>query len=193
MDGENLQDAIAGLRPTLLRFARLQLRDDAAAEDAVQECLLAAMSAGQSFAGKSALRTWLIGILRHKIVDHIRRRAREPSIAVLDDEGDERDFDVLFQADGHWAEAPADWGDPQRSLENKRFHDVFEACMELLPEKTARVFMMREFLDLETDEICKELAMSATNCWVALYRARMRLRECLQINWFGGMPEGTRP
>lgn len=192
MDDDSLRDEAARLRPLLLRFARLQLRDEAAAEDAVQDCLLAALAGEQRFAGKSALRTWLTGILRHKIVDHIRRRAREPSVQAVDDEGDERDFDALFLADGHWAEPPAAWGDPQRTLENKHFHDVFEACMEILPEKTARVFMMREFLDLETDEICKELAMSATNCWVVLYRARMRLRECLQINWFGAEAGGVR-
>lgn len=193
MDDHTLRSEIGALRPLLLRFARLQLRDKAAAEDAVQECLLAALSGNQPFAGKSALRTWLIGILRHKIVDHIRRRVREPSVQAVDDEGEERDFDALFQADGHWAEPPADWGDPQRSLENKRFHDVFEACLEVLPEKTARVFMMREFLGLETEEICKELALSATNFWVVMYRARMRLRECLQLNWFGGDPGVMQP
>jgi RNA polymerase sigma-70 factor (ECF subfamily) len=192
MDDESIRSEVGSLRPLLLRFARLQLRDEAAAEDAVQECLLAALTGEQKFAGKSALRTWLTGILRHKIVDHIRRRAREPSLQAVDDDGDERDFDGLFQADGHWAEAPADWGDPQRVLENKRFHDVFEACLEVLPAKTARVFMMREFLGLETSEICKELAMSTTNCWVVLYRARMRLRECLQLNWFGSEPGGVK-
>lgn len=185
MDDASISSEAARLRPMLLRFARLQLRDTAAAEDAVQECLLAALAGEQRFAGQSALRTWLVGILRHKIVDHIRHRARTPALQLADDDGEERDFDVLFQADGHWAQRPADWGDPQRTLENKRFHDVFEACMEILPEKLARVFMMREFLGLETDEICKELALSATNCWVVLYRARMRLRECLQSNWFG--------
>jgi RNA polymerase sigma-70 factor (ECF subfamily) len=192
MDDKSISSEAARLRPMLLRFARLQLRDEAAAEDAVQECLLAALAGEQSFAGKSALRTWLTGILRNKIVDHIRRRAREPSFQAVDDDGDERDFDGLFVADGHWAERPADWGDPQRTLENKRFHDVFEACVEILPAKIARVFMMREFLGLETDEICKELAMTATNCWVALYRARMRLRECLQLNWFGAEPGGVQ-
>ncbi|HTY98536.1 MAG TPA: sigma-70 family RNA polymerase sigma factor [Rhodocyclaceae bacterium] len=193
MDDECLRAEAARLRPMLLRFARLQLRDEAAAEDAVQECLLAALAGRQPFAGKSALRTWLTGILRHKIVDHIRRRSREPSLQAVDGEGEERDFDALFQADGHWAEAPADWGDPVRSLENRRFHDVFEACLEILPAKTARVFMMREFLGLETEEICKELALSATNYWVVMYRARMGLRECLQRNWFGAEPGGSTP
>lgn len=190
MDDQSLRNEAARLRPMLLRFARLQLRDEAAAEDAVQECLLAALVGEQQFAGRSALRTWLTAILRNKIIDQIRRRAREPSLQAFDDDGEERNFDALFRADGHWAEPLADWGDPQRTLENKRFHDVFEACVEILPAKTARVFMMREFLGLETEEICKELAISATNCWVALYRARMRLRECLQIKWFGAEPGG---
>jgi RNA polymerase sigma-70 factor (ECF subfamily) len=191
MEREDIPGEAARLRPTLLRFARLQLRNEAAAEDAVQEALLAAVTSGESFAGKAALQTWLIAILRNKIVDHIRRSAREPSIQAVDDDGDDTDFDALFAADGHWADAPASWGNPQRTLENKRFHDVFEACMELLPEKIARVFMMREFLGLETEEICKELSISTTNCWVVLYRARMRLRECLQINWFGNEPGGA--
>lgn len=193
MSDDGIRSEAARLRPMLLRFARLQLRDEAAAEDAVQECLLAACAGEQRFAGKAALRTWLTAILRNKIVDHIRRRAREPSLQVVDDEDEERDFDALFQADGHWAAPPAEWGDPQRALENKRFHDVFEACMELLPDRIARVFMMREFLGFDTDEICKELGLSATNCWVMLYRARMRLRECLQLNWFGAEPGGMKP
>jgi RNA polymerase sigma-70 factor (ECF subfamily) len=191
MEAADIAGEAAHLRPTLLRFAKLQLRDAAAAEDAVQEALLAAVASGESFAGRAALRTWLIAILRNKIVDHIRRRAREPSIQAVDDDGEDTDFDALFAADGHWANKPADWGDPQKSLENKRFHDVFEACMELLPEKIGRVFMMREFLGLETDEICKELSISTSNCWVVLYRARMRLRECLQINWFGAEAGGV--
>lgn len=191
MDDDSLERQVANLRPMLLRFARLQLRDEAAAEDAVQDCLLAALAAGQRFEGRAALRTWLTAILRNKIIDQIRRRAREPLLQAVDDEGEERDFDALFAADGHWAEPPADWGDPEKSLENKRFHDVFEACVELLPERIARVFMLREFLGLETEEICKELAISASNCWVALYRARMRLRACLQLNWFGAEPGGV--
>ena len=188
----NIQDHLAQLRPQLLRFARLQLRDEAAAEDAVQEALLAALSTGGGFAGRAALKTWLIAILRHKIVDHIRRQAREPNRqAPADEDGGGEDFDALFVADGHWSEPPRDWGDPERTLQNRRFHDVFEACMEVLPAQTARVFMMREFLGLETEEICKELAITASNCWVVLYRARMRLRECLQKNWFGGEPGGA--
>lgn len=185
---DDFQRQIAALRPTLLRFAQLQLREPATAEDAVQETLLAALSTERRFEGRSELRTWLIAILRNKIIDHLRRRSREPLHTDLRAEGEDGDFDGLFVADGHWAEAPSSWGDPVKTLENRRFHDVFEACVELLPAQTARVFMMREFLGLDTDEICQELALSASNCWVTLYRARMRLRECLQKNWFGNEP-----
>jgi RNA polymerase sigma-70 factor (ECF subfamily) len=188
-----IRDQLGELRPQLLRFARLQLRDEAAAEDAVQEALLAALSAGRSFEGRAALKTWLIAILRNKIVDHIRHQAKQPGLlATAADEGDSDAFDALFVADGHWAEPPTDWGDPESTLVNRRFHDVFEACLEILPAQTARVFMMREFVGLETDEICKELAISTSNCWVVLYRARMRLRECLQKNWFGDEAAGAR-
>ena len=85
----------------------------------------------------------------------------------------------------HWHSFPQSWGNPERSLEDKRFWEVFDLCSKQLPAQIARVFYMREFMGLETDEICKELSITATNCWVMLYRARMGLRECLETRWFG--------
>ena len=172
------------LRPTLLRFAVLQLRDEQAAEDVVQDTLLAALQGRERFAGRAQLKTWLVAILKNKIVDRIRQRCRE---APLPEAGDSEaeEFDALFGDDGHWREVPADWGDPARAFEQGRFYDVLELCMQALPENLARVFLMREVLEMETDEICKELAITPSNCWVVLYRARMRLRECLQLRWFG--------
>jgi RNA polymerase sigma-70 factor (ECF subfamily) len=189
MDETAIRQEIGALRPLLLRFARIQLQDEAAAEDAVQETLLVAITNDDRFEGRAALRTWLTSILKNKIVDHIRRAAREQGRTITLEDGPggdgDGDFDALFAPDGHWRELPADWGDPYRALERNRFYDVFEACLELLPPQTARVFLMREMLGLDTNEICKELAISSANCWVVLYRARMRLRECLQTNWFG--------
>jgi len=170
-------------RTYLLRYASLQLRDAHAAEDAVQETLVAALAGEASFQGRANLRTWLTGILKHKIVDTIRRQTREAAQAPAD--GEAADFDALFAADGHWADAPRSWGDPDASLEQKRFFAALEICLERLPGKTARAFMMREHLGLETGEICKELAITPTHCWVLLYRARMALRECLEKDWFG--------
>jgi RNA polymerase sigma-70 factor (ECF subfamily) len=175
---------IEALRPYLVRYASLQLRDAAAAEDAVQEALLAALAGEAGFAGRANLRTWLTGILKHKIVDIIRRQAREPALPREAEDGLE-DFDALFERNGHWAGRPEGWGDPDGALEQAQFYRALEMCLERLPARTARVFMMREHLGLETAEICKELDITPTHCWVLLYRARMTLRECLQQTWFG--------
>lgn len=179
--------ALEPYRGYLLRYAALQLRDPVAAEDVVQDTLLAALEAGSRFSGRSSVKTWLTGILKHKIVDHMRRRNREqPLVATDDADASEADaVDALFAEDGHWRNFPADWGDPDRAFENKKFWEVFEACAKRMPAKTARVFTMREVLQLSTDEICKELEITTTNCWVMLHRARLALRECLELNWFG--------
>jgi RNA polymerase sigma-70 factor (ECF subfamily) len=179
---DDIRSAVESQRRYLLRYASLQLRDRSAAEDVVQETLLAALTAKAGFAGRSNLRTWLTGILKHKIIDFIRRASRE---APLGAEEDASDPDALFDETGHWREPPPAWTDPDASLEQRQFFEVLEDCLGRLPAKTARTFMMREHLGCETDEICKELGVTPTHCWVLLYRARVALRECLQTNWFG--------
>lgn len=184
------QAELDALRPDLLRFARLQLRDAGAAEDAVQETLLAALTGSKNFESRSSYKTWLISILRNKIVDIIRVQGREVPVSALarDEEADDALAETLFEPDGHWrAEVrPARWADPEASFEQQQFWQVFEACLDHLPAKTARVFMMREILGLETDEICKEAGISTSNCWVVLHRARLALRACLEQRWFAG-------
>ncbi len=178
--------AIERHRSYLLRYASLQLRDAGAAEDAVQGTLMAALEGADRFAGKSSVKTWLTGILKHKIIDHVRCQSREQPLLSGDSEDSESDMaDVLFLADGHWRHPPSNWGDPDKVLENKAFMAVFEACAKILPEKTARAFMMREVMECDTGEICKELNVTTTNCWVLLHRARLSLRECLEARWFG--------
>jgi RNA polymerase sigma-70 factor, ECF subfamily len=171
-------------RGYLLRVAMLQLRDSDLAEDVVQDTMLAALQGATTFSGRSSLKTWLTGILKHKIVDAIRRRAREPAFAALEEECQLDDFDALFDDSGHWENPPADWGDPEAQLSRQQFFDVVQFCLEKLPPNTARVFMMREVMELTSDEICKELTITSTNLWVILYRARMALRACLEQNWF---------
>jgi RNA polymerase sigma-70 factor (ECF subfamily) len=174
-------------RGYLLRVAQLQLRDADLAEDVVQDTLVAALSGG-GFSGKSSLKTWLTGILKHKIVDAIRRKQRAPvavtSFADIDGELDIDEFDALFKENGAWDSPPADWGDPEAALGRRQFFDVMDLCLEKLPPNTARVFIMREVMELETAEICKELSITANNLWVILYRARMALRMCLEQHWF---------
>ncbi|MDE3009288.1 MAG: sigma-70 family RNA polymerase sigma factor [Pseudomonadota bacterium] len=169
-------------RAMLLRFARLQLRNDAWAEDAVSETVLAALERPQSFAGRSQLSTWLVGILKHKIIDQLRRRAREEPLS-WEVEADHEEL-IEFLPDGHFAHPPADWGDPEAAAREGQFLKVMEACVEDLPTQMGRVFLMREWLELDSDEICKELAITTTNLWVLLHRARLRLRACLEIKWF---------
>jgi len=182
-------ELISGFRPQLLKFARLQLQDDAAAEDAVQEAIEAALKGIERFAGRSALKTWLFTIVRHKVIDFLRERGRTVQVSSLErDEADmDEAFDTLFRENEHWSPVsrPRPWGNPEEALEQQQFWQVFEICLEVLPARTARVFMMREFLGLETDEICTTLALSISNCNVILHRARAGLRQCLSEGWFG--------
>lgn len=176
------------MRRDLLRFARMQLRDDALAEDVVQEAMLAALSGERSFAGRAQVKTWVFAILRNKIVDAMRQRSRSVNISALLPEEAEMDqaFEGLFKANDHWLPnaRPADWGDPEDALRQEQFWVVFEACLTHLPENTARVFMMREFLEFGTDEVCQELKITTSNCHVILHRARNGLRRCLERSWF---------
>ncbi len=187
-------DFLVALRRDLLKFARLQLRNDALAEDMVQEALAAALAGERSFAGRAALKTWIFAILRNKIVDHFRASGRVTNVSALSPEeaGLDQAFEALFKANEHWARdaRPAPWGDPEEALIQQRFWVVFDACLNHLPASTARVFMMREFLELETAEICQALEITAGNCNVILHRARNGLRRCLDKNWFS--PEPSR-
>ena len=180
---------VQALRPELLRYARHQLRQDSWAEDAVSETVLAALERPQAFQGGSQLKTWLVGILKHKVVDLLRLRAREVSLDAQNDDGGGDLLDGLgFVANGHFAEPPADWGDPEQELTSRQFFEVLEACAAKLPPAQGRIFLMREWLELSSEDICKELGLTPTNLYVQLHRARARLRECLELNWFGKSP-----
>jgi RNA polymerase sigma-70 factor (ECF subfamily) len=172
---------LAPLRRDMLRFARLQLRDDAAAEDAVQEAFIAAVEKRESFGGRASLKTWVFAILRNKIIDTLRARNSGIQFVAKD-----ASTDAHFEEDGHWTEEswPADWGDPEQSLEAQQFWVVFEACLYRLQEAAARAFMLREMMGFETPEICATLKISTSNCGVLLHRARIALRACLEHSWF---------
>ena len=176
-------------RPYLLRYALSQLRDGQLAEEAVQEALLAALESVGTFGGKSSLRTWLTSILRFKVIDLQRRAITERHhfeaadfAAASEDEGW---LDELFDTTGHWRDAPQAWSDPEAALEQRRFWEAFEKCLDRLPPAAGRVFFKREILGEETETICKDERITASNCWVILHRARLGLRECLDKSWFG--------
>lgn len=183
-------DDVAESRSYLVRFARLQLRNDAWAEDVVAETMLAALEKPQSFGGRSSLRTWLVGILKFKIIDCLRANSREVASSVNSDEDAELE-DLLFVPDGHFRGDTYDWPNPEQTLNSKQFLEVLDVCINQMPPTMGRVFLMREWMEFSTDEICKELQITSSNAWVLLHRARLRLRECLQLKWFGNGPAKT--
>ena len=146
-----------GHRAYLYRYAMLQLRDPGRADDVVQETLLAALESRSAFAGRSSVKTWLTGILKHKITDLIRKQAREVTVDTRgtgDDPEESRSYAEQFFDQArreHWHAEPQAWEDPERSFEQKRFWEVFERCAASLPAQTAQVFAMREFMGLSTD------------------------------------------
>lgn len=185
---DQLNEALlAEHRAVLFRYALLQLKDNELADDAVQEALLAAWQSSANFEGKAGLRTWLIGILKHKIADHWRRSARDAAaseFAQIDEHSSGADEDDFFTENGRWISKPAAWNDPEIALQQQEFWVIFEACQNSLPPKMAQVFILRELVGLEAEEVCQETGISDVNYWVTMHRARLRLRECLEIHWF---------
>lgn len=181
-------DEIAALRPLLFRLAHLELQDKASAEDAAQEAVLAALEGLDRFEGRSSVKTWLISILRFKVLDILRAKKRLRPVADaagLKDELDLSDFDGLFEDNGCWATEKDSWSDPQSNFERVEFFEILEACLTHLPSNSARVFLMREWLELASSEISERTDLTPGNIRVLLYRARMQLRTCLDKNWMG--------
>ena len=144
------------------------------AKDVVQDTLVAALQGEAGFSGRSSLKTWLTGILKHKIVDAIRRKGTRT------DDGQPRRRNPVRRTSTHCSTKP-DTGRacrrngviPRRNSSAREFFDVVQFCLDKLPPNTARVFMMREVMELDGSEICKELLITSTNLWVILYRARV--------------------
>lgn len=178
---------LARVRADMLRFARLQLRNDDEAEDAVQEALAGALKNAANFRGEAALKTWIIAILKNKVADILRQRQRRPiNASQMDLPDQDGALPAVFDRKGMWRDAarPARWEDPEAELHCAQFLAVFDVCLNRLPPQQSRVFMMREVVELDTHEICSELGLSTTNVHVILHRARLALRACLQIHWF---------
>jgi RNA polymerase sigma-70 factor (ECF subfamily) len=173
----------------LYSFALSRVRDQWLAEDLVQDTLLAAMQAKNPFSERSSERTWLCGILKHKIIDHFRKSSRE--VELTDEEADMSSYDYLFREEGiwkgHWtAEArPAQWNEnPEKVLEHHEFRGILTHCLGELPERVANCFTLREMDGLQASEICRILGVSPNNFWVMMHRARLHLRRCIDFNWF---------
>jgi RNA polymerase sigma-70 factor (TIGR02943 family) len=173
----------------LFGYAIARLRDAARAEDAVQETFLAALKGGKTFAGRSAEKSWLVGILKNKISDYFRKAGREKTFTDLEFYSGEEHEGFMPEGvfKGAWMQevAPSEWNSPGASLDSEAFWRAFRDCAEKLPKNVGAVFTLREVDDVASKEICAMLNISENNLWVMLHRARMALRRCLEVNWFG--------
>lgn len=167
----------------LFRFSMSRLHNEELAADMVQETLLAAWKGREHFQGNSTVRTWLVGILKHKITDHIRHEIRNRNLA---DAVENDPTSAYFDASGHWQTAPAAWNeDPEKTYRNDQFRMVLQQCIRKLPEKQQLVFRLRELTGEDTESICKTCDITPTHLHVLIHRARLALRKCLESNWFG--------
>ena len=165
----------------LFSYACARVRDVQVAEDLVQETLLSAIRGIDSFQGQSAPSTWLVGILRHKLVDYYRTRSRDRSLGVRHAVAE----DVQpFSKSGDWKRNVQSWDDPSALLTEEEFQDVMRGCIDELPDLCRQAFEFRVMDELECGEACRLLGISATNLAARLYRARMAVRECLTRRWF---------
>jgi RNA polymerase sigma-70 factor (ECF subfamily) len=167
----------------LYAYALPRVRSPEAAEDLVQETLLAAISNHHRFDGRSSERTWLTSILKHKLVDHLRKAVRQRPLTELQSPA----TSDLFDARGRWKVQMSAWkGDPHVVLEDAEFRNVLARCLASLPSRVAQLFWLREAEGIGSEQLCQELEISPTNLWTMMHRARLRLRRCLSVNWFEG-------
>ena len=170
----------------LFRYALSRVRDESSAEDLIQDTLLTAFKARDKFKGESSELTWMTGILRNKIFEHYRRQARELPLALGEEDGDDRE-EALFDGTGHWkaAFAPADWGgEPQKKAESAEFTAALKDCLDALTPNVARAFVLREMEGVEHRDCAVAMGVPPGRLAVLLYRARLRLRRCLERSLF---------
>ncbi|GJL73819.1 MAG: putative RNA polymerase sigma factor [Nitrosomonas sp.] len=167
----------------LFCYAMLKVKDNHLSEDLVQETFLAAIMAANSFSSQSSIRTWLTGILKHKISDHFRRQKREVMIDDLVDQTEKDGLDIFFKANGGWINKPDAFPNPEAALQQHEFWKIFQQCLARLKPKQAEVFLAKEIYGMSNADICKDFTLSSTNVWVLMHRARLSLINCLKINW----------
>ena len=179
---------LLGHANALLRYALVRVGDRSTAEDLVQETLVTAVTKLSQFSGNSALRTWLLGILRHKILDHYRWRERHPGDQPDHDGGPVGDPEPWFTARGAWRTDPNVGfevldDNPAHALERTQLRAALQFCIDHLPKALHKVFVLRELEELEPEAACEAAGISRDSLAVLLYRARQALRACMQKKW----------
>jgi len=167
----------------LYRYGLFRLSNEELARDMVQETLIAAWKGRNNFRSDSSPRTWLVGIMKHKIIDHVRREIRTRQLSEALETDPTSDF---FDSSGHWNQPPKGWqDDPEQLSSNRQFAEVLQHCVGALPEQQRHVFTLREMNGENTDSVCNSCDITSTNLHVIMHRARLALRHCLEKNWFG--------
>jgi RNA polymerase sigma-70 factor, ECF subfamily len=193
MDATRLESELPALRQRLMRQARLAVHDSAHAEDLVQDTLIAIVQQAATYRGDAALSTWAIAILRHKVADWYRSpiTRRETQLPDADNAAIDAALADQFDESGHWREAVPEWQQPEHAGERRQMMQTLDGCLSCLPVQTRRVFMMREWLGFESDEIRERLGLSSDNVRTILHRARLSLRECMQRRWFSSSKDAA--
>ena len=175
---------------SLFSFALARINKREVAEDLVQDTLLSAWKAKDSFLGNASEKTWLISILKRKVIDYYRKKSTQSELNILDKNSKDGFSNHFFEGEGsyegHWAEGVAPKtvkGDFETSVDSEEFNSVLRNCLGKLPEKSAAVFILKNMDDLDSEEICKELQITPSNYWVLMHRAKLQLRECMEKNW----------
>jgi RNA polymerase sigma-70 factor (ECF subfamily) len=175
----------------LFGYAYARINRQEVAEDLVQDTFFSALKAQDTFRNDSSEKTWLIAILKRKIIDYYRKKSTQSELNVLDKETKDGFMSHFFEGEGlyeeHWtkAAAPKNWGGNfDTTVESQEFYNILQGCLGKLPVKWAAVFTMKNMDDLKSDEICKELGIEPSNYWVIMHRAKLQLRECMEKNWF---------
>ena len=166
----------------LFNYAVVRVNDGDLAKDLVQETFFAGLKAAKNFQGKASERTWLISILKRKVIDHYRKINSKKGQAEV-----RMSFYDDGENEGSWIEerVPQSWDNAsEKAIENQELKKQLDTCIDNLPEKYALVFRMKTIREFETEEICKELDITASNLWVIIHRARTQLRKCMEDNWF---------
>jgi RNA polymerase sigma-70 factor (ECF subfamily) len=171
----------------LYKFAYYRVNDDQLAEDLVQDAFLSALKARDTYKGDAAEKTWLIAILKNKIIDHYKKASTKNESPLKLRTYDAPSLDYFFnkEKNGHWQSEtkPKDWGEVDNSYDSKEFYKILESCLKDLPEKWKGIFTMSLLDDSDAKMVCKEFNLSSSNFWVIMHRAKLQVRACLEKNW----------
>jgi RNA polymerase sigma-70 factor (TIGR02943 family) len=190
--GLNVENWVSLYSDYLYNYAAYRVNNREEAKDLVQDTFLSALKAKDSFRHESNEKTWLVSVLKNKIIDYYRKKSTQSIQESLDKNQIASNYNHYFNEDGnhagHWmdaAEPKRDYNTTYQQLENKEFYDILNRCLSVLPQKWAAIFRLKNMEDVETDNICKELNITPSNYWVMMHRAKLQLRQCMETNWLG--------